>query len=121
MAIRILPNGDLKLTANNEIRAYIAAEMRAGHRDSVLWTLMENEICNGSFTPFDAGDANPFVGLSSAPCIAESMTTEDNGDNVIIGRFWYFADCMLRDELEELRDKGRVIYTLAPAIEAGEE
>lgn len=113
MRVTILPNGDLRLTADNATRAYIAEELRSGNRNSVLWTLLEHEWANGGFTPFDAGDANPFVGLTSAPCIAESMTTEDDGENVIEGRFWYFANYMLRDELEELRDKGRADFQLA--------
>lgn len=113
MNVTILPNGDLKLTANNETRAYIASELRQGKRDHIIYDLLEYDICNGGFTPFDAGDANPFVGLTTAPCIAEAMTTEDNGDNVIDGRFWYFDDYMIRDELEELARRGRVVYKLA--------
>jgi hypothetical protein len=113
MNVTILPNGDLKLTASNSVRAYIADEMRRGRRGNVLYDLLEFEICNGSFTPFDADDGNPFVGLTSAPCIAEAMTTEDDGTNVIIGRLWWFPDYMIRDELGELRDRGRVVYTLA--------
>lgn len=112
LRVTILPNGNLKLSADNETRAYIAAEMRAGHRDSIIYDLLEYERCNGGYTPFDAGDANPFVGLSSAPCIAEGMTTEDDGQNVIDGRFWAFTDYVIRDELEELRDRGRVTFTL---------
>jgi len=113
MNLTILPNGDLKITADNETRAYIADEMRNGRRNNIIYDLLEHEICNGSYTPFDAGQGNPFVGLSSAPCIAEAMTTEDDGANIIDGRFWYFADYMIRDELEDLRNKGRVVFTLA--------
>lgn len=113
LRITIQPDGSLKLTADNEMRAHIAEEMRAGHRDRILWDAFEHEICNGGFTPFDASDANPFVGLSSAPCIAESMTTEDDGTNVTDGRFWFFGDYMLTDEIAELRDRGRVVFDLA--------
>lgn len=113
LRVTIQPDGGLKLTADNAMRAHIAHQLREGNRDRVLWDAFEDEINNGGFTPFDAGDANPFVGLTSAPCIAESMTTEDSGENVVIGRLWWFPDYMIRDELEELRDRGRVVYTLA--------
>lgn len=112
MRTTILPNGNLLLQADNATRRCIADEMRRGRRGNVLHELLEHEICNGSFTPFDAGDGNPFVGLSSAPCIAEAMITEDNGENVIDGRLWAFTDYMIRDELEELRNKGRVVFDL---------
>lgn len=113
MNITILPNGDLRLTADNATRAYIADEIRHGRRNHVIYELLEHEICNGGFTPFDAGDADPFVGLSSAPCIAESMDVPDSGERIIVGRFWHFANYMIRDEIEELRDKGRVDFQLA--------
>jgi hypothetical protein len=114
MSFTILPNGDLKITADNECRAFIADEMRKGHDYGSIWAdITEWERCNGGFTPFDAGDANPFVGLTSAPCIAESMDYHDDGTLEIVGRFWYFADYQITSELEELRDKGRVVFTLA--------
>lgn len=113
MNTTILPNGNLRLTADNATRAYIADEIRHGRRNHVIFELLEHEICNGGFTPFDAGDANPFVGLTSAPCIAESMDVPDDGERVIVGRLWWFPDYMIRDEIEELRDRGRVDFHLA--------
>lgn len=111
----ILPNGDLKLTADNETRRDIADALAqpSGNWWGVYCDEMESYSCNGSFTPFDAGDANPFVGLTSAPCIAESMCSDDSGENEIEGRFWYNADYMTRDELRELARFGRYVYTLA--------
>lgn len=110
----VLPCGDLKVTAGNETRSEIARWISDGRdRSTIAADLFESYSCNGSFTPFDAGDGNPFVGLTGAPCIAESMTVEDDGARAIDGRFWYFGDYMIRDELEELARRGRVIFTLA--------
>lgn len=114
--LTILPNGDMLLQANNECRAWIAAEMRAGHRSSVIYDLFEYERCNGSYTPFEPGDGSPysgpFVGLTDAPCIAEALTVEDDGTQVIDGKVWWFPDYMVTDEIAALRDRGRVIFTL---------
>jgi hypothetical protein len=107
----VLPNGDLKVTAGNDGRRAIK-EMESDHRDfwSIMGELFEPYFTNGSYSPFDAGEANPFVGLTSAPCIAEDLTTEDNGDRIIYGRFWYNDNYALVNELDELKAKGRFVY-----------
>ena len=116
----ILPDGDLKLTLSNEGRRNIseALEQNQGY-----WTIMadlfEGYSCNGSFTHFDAGEANPFVGLTSAPCIAEAMDYPDNGENEVVGRLWWLSDYAIRDDLEELRTLGRTVYHLAGDYENG--
>lgn len=109
---RVLPNGDLKITARNEGRRAIK-EMESSNRDfwSIMGELFEPYSTNGSYSPFDAGDGNPFVGLTSAPCIAEDLTIEDSGERVIYGRFWYNADYMLVNELDKLKNRGRFTYT----------
>lgn len=111
----ILANGNLKVTAGNEGRAWLADEMASDHYDfwATLASALESYSCNGSYTPFDAGQANPFVGLTDAPCIAESLDIDDDGQAQIIGRFWYFERYMLDCPLEQLRNHGRVIFTLA--------
>lgn len=117
MNARILPNGNLLLTADNETRSDIKHAL--ANRDRNYWSVMaelfEGYAGNGSFTHFDGGDANPFVGLTSAPCIAETMNLLDDGTQEIEGRFWYFADYCIVDDLDELKCKGRVEYALADA------
>lgn len=107
-----LPDGNLKLTADNETRRFIAENE---HRP--YWTIMadlfEPYYCNGSYEPFDPADGNPFVGLTDAPCIAENMCYDDDGTRTVDGNFWYFADYVTVNDLDELKRKGRVIYTLA--------
>ena len=121
----ILKNGNLKITAGNEARQWIkenrifCTEKKTNKKVYPLrgyWDCMadlfEGYSCNGSFSHFDAGKANPFVGLTDAPCIAESMYPDDDCKNVIDGRLWAFKDYVMRDDLEELKNKGFVIYQL---------
>lgn len=114
MRITQLPNGNLLLQASNEDRHEIAERRRAGHsHDHIMAELLEPYSTNGRYTPFNAGNGNPHVGLTSAPCIAESMDTDDNGHHEVTGKLWWFPAYELRDELEELRTKGRVVFFLA--------
>lgn len=73
--------------------------------------LMEPYSCNGSYTMFDAGTANPFVGLTDAPCIAEEMSCDDDGDNQVEGRLWWFPNYMVRSYVQDLIDTGETIFT----------
>lgn len=108
----IQPNGNLLLTAGNDSRAELRT-MRENGRNywSIMAEAFESYSCNGSYTHFDAGQANPFVGLTSAPCIAESMSYPDSGDLEIDGRLWYFSEYCLRSDLNELIARGRCEYT----------
>lgn len=113
MEITIKPNGDLLLTVSGPERVEIREALAVGNRHSVVGDLFEPYSCNGSFTPFDAGDANPFVGLTNAPCIAETLDTDDNGNRTIEGRFWYYANYQICDELDDLADTGECTFTLS--------
>lgn len=118
-----LANGDLELRVDAETQAELAASLEgpAGYWGTFA-ELFESYSCNGGFTPFDAGQGNPFVGLTSAPCIAESMTTEDNGDNRIEGSLWAFSDYCLRDPLRELAEEGRTVFDfVATEEESGDD
>ena len=75
--------------------------------------MMEGYPCNGSYTPFDSSIGDPFVGLTEAPCIAESLTYNDDGTIDIEGNFWYYPDYMIRCPLEELATTGQVKFYLA--------
>jgi hypothetical protein len=112
--VNIMENGNLKITADKETREEICYMWEDGKSFwSILCELFEDYSCNGSYTPFDAGDANPFVGLTNAPCIAETMDYLDNGELELIGRFWYFADYMITNPFETLRDTGEIIFNIA--------
>ena len=109
---KILENGDLKITADNSSRA----ELKYQRKRSGYWGAMaeafEGYTSNGSFSHFDAGAAIPFVGLTSAPCIAESMCVSDVGENEIQGHLWAFMDYQINDDLGELISTGKVVYQL---------
>lgn len=107
----ILENGNLSLVADDPTE--FADEYSHGDFWRMLCDAMEGYSCNGSFTPFDAGQANPFVGLTSATCIAESMDILDNGNQTIEGRFWYDNEYAIRDPLELLARGETVIFHLA--------
>lgn len=111
MNCEILPSGDLALSIPDAgDRAEFREELERFGYWSAMANAFESYACNGSFTHFDAGQGNPFVGLTSAPCVAESMTTEDDGTNVIEGRCWYFANYALDNDAEQLADGQTVTY-----------
>ena len=110
----ILENGNLQLVADDA--ESLADEYESRGFWSAFCDGMESYSCNGSFTPFDAGNANPFVGLSSAPCIAESMSIDDDGAQTIDGRFWFFADYMITCPIKKLINGESVVFTLAGEV-----
>lgn len=107
-------DGDLHLhPAQKQGGAQAFAELvEERGEDLALADALESYRANGSFTPFDAGDGNPFVGLTSAPCIAEEMDVHDDGTHEIVGRFWYRPDYMLRSAVDELDSNGYIYYKL---------
>lgn len=109
---KILPNGNLLATADNEGRHHIARYLKRNYWEAMALAFEPYSV-NGSFTPFDAGDGNPFVGLTSAPCVAESMDCDDKGKRSIAGRLWWFPDYAIRDPLDELARRGRTEFALA--------
>lgn len=117
IAATILESGDLRLTLEPETDA---DELRENLNARGFWWTMaeafEQYEANGGFAPFDAGEANPFVGLTSAPCIAESLDTDDDGARTIDGRFWYFGDYAIRCPIEDILSHGESIWTLAPVV-----
>jgi hypothetical protein len=112
--IQILKNGHLQLNADAETQEAIG-EAQADGRCSglILWDQSEAYWTNGGFHPFDAGLANPFVGLTCAPCIAESIDVDDDGEMSIVGRLWWFPDYAVLDPVDVLKRKGSVIFYAA--------
>lgn len=109
----VTANGNLLIQACNESRAWIKEEQQRDQTsDDILWYGFEGYWNNGMYTPFDGGEANPFVGLWSGPCIAEEMDHDDDGKRSVYGRLWAFMDYCITDPVEELKTKGRVIFDL---------
>ena len=110
----VLDNGDLQLTPTQDGIEFINDEMIDTDRDywSIMADLFEETACNGSYTHFGAGEANPYVGITDAPCIAEDMDVLDDGKREIVGKLWYFDNYCLEMETETLALGESVIYTL---------
>lgn len=110
----ILPNGNLEVSISDaETRMEFADRAGQVGELSALVEFSEAYWTNSSFWPFDAGAANPFVGLTDAPCIAEGHTINDNGECEIIGRLWWFPDYMVKSFAEEIIQTGKTVFTLA--------
>lgn len=113
-----LENGDLEIRPYEDYKDEDSMEylkdkqMRMGDISALL-DATEDYWTNGSYHAFDAGDANPFVGLTSAPCIAESLHFDDDANAEIEGRFWYYGDYMITSFIEEIIENGKVVFTLA--------
>jgi hypothetical protein len=116
MDITILANGDLHLKADSDDREYLRDHPDLAEIDA-LRELTERHWTNGEFEPFDAGEGNPFVGLTSAPCISEeALVQHDNGEREILGRVWWFPAYETVSLVDRLRDEGEVTFTLAPDV-----
>lgn len=116
MDITILPNGHLQLSLEaNERDDLIDANERGGEMGALM-DLTEPYWTNNSFHPFDAGLANPYVGITSAPCIAERMNgpDEENGKYEIDGRLWWFPAYETTGIVDELLKHGKVVFSAAP-------
>lgn len=112
--IELLENGNLSLTVpSTEDRDELQHDIneQRGYWN-IMSELFEDYACNGSYTHFDSSQANPFVGMTEAPCIAESMDISDDGDKIIGGKYWYFANYVFEVEAELLAKGETVIYTL---------
>ncbi len=112
-SIKVLPNGNLTVLAGNQARRWIKDQQQARTSDEILHDRTEPYWTNGSFAPFDAGQANPFVGLTNAPCIADTLQCHDNGQREIVGRCWYYGNYQVSDPMEALKRTGKVIFALA--------
>ena len=112
--IRPDANGDLLVTVDNQTRREIREDRERG-RDywSVLADVFEPYYTNGSYEPFNAGLADPFVGLTDTACVAESMALPDDGSKAIVGRLWFFEKWDTQDPLEQLWTRGRTVFKSA--------
>jgi len=108
----ILPNGNLEVTlADADAREWLSENLPEKGSDRLFWDGTESYWTNGSFYPFDAGKANPFVGLSDAPCVAEDMDIADDGTCEINGAAWAFLEYQTHDFCEVILETGRAEFT----------
>jgi len=94
-----------------------------GNEVSTLRDIFERHWTNNGFEPFDAGLANPFVGMTDAPCIAEhALDRKDDGTQSIQpgDRVWWYPGYCLRNPLDVLLDRGEVEFAFGFINENGE-
>lgn len=119
MDIQILSNGNLRLQLEDGEADELKTNMEDRNEDMLMAELIEPYSTNSSFSYFNAGDANPFVGLTSAPCIAESLHGPDEDGKIEVeGRLWWFPDYAVRSVVKELVERGQIVFPLAPSHEA---
>lgn len=109
----ILPSGNLQIVAYEDGRGWLAEKLKHSWGEDLIHEILEPYWTNGGFEPFNAGDANPFVGLTCAPCIAESLDVLDDGTRELTGRLWWYPDYAIRDFAEELLRDGETLFKLA--------
>ena len=122
--LRVSESGNLEVTLDfadeNEKQSLIEeiGEMQEKKTDlDILIEGTERYWTNGSYQPFDAGAGNPFVGLTDAPMVANSMSFDDDGNAEIEGDFWYYGNYQITSFIEELIREGRVVFTLCKQTE----
>lgn len=114
MKIETLKNGALKLSIDSNADREII-EDRGDRTDfDVLNDLLEPYWTNGKYVLFDAGLANPCVGITDAPCIAEEMDFDEDGKRVITGWAWYFDGYATKDMIDTLASEGEIVFRLIP-------
>ena len=106
-------NSALRVSFDPEDRDEITEILNRLDPVSILLEGTEHLWTNGSYHPFDAGQGNPFIGLTEAPCIASSLDIDDQGQMSVEGDFWYYGDYMITNPIEQMLDAGFVDFTLA--------
>lgn len=108
------PKGALRVSFHPSDRAELVEMADEKSAFDILLEGTESYWTNGSYRPFDAGDANPSVGLTDAPCIAESMDYDDDGQASIVGDFWFFNQYAVECFIERMLEYGYVDFTRGP-------
>jgi hypothetical protein len=114
MEYEILPNGNLKFTLTEDLRAEYA-EKRAeefGAADCDIIEIFAEELCGNcdldNIRPEDVG------ALTDSPIIAEGVEYDPGGTIGRVGNVWWFPNYQVTDPAEVLVETGEVIFTAAP-------
>lgn len=108
------PKGALRLSFHAKDRAEILEMADTMSAFDILLEGTESYWTNGSYQPFDAGQGNPNIGLTDAPCIAECMHYDDEGEATIEGDFWFFNQYATECFIERMLNDGYVDFTRGP-------
>lgn len=109
---RILSNGNLLLTADNEARQELAEAYAAGGYPRAERCISEELHENMEFVqPEEIG------ALTDAPILAfcDDLDYPDNDDRILIegASVYYFGDYAITDPFEQLKNRGRVVFSVA--------
>lgn len=117
ITISITALGDLEIAASTEAR-HSLREARNDHGSypdfpTEMFDLMERYSTNGSYTLFDAGQGNPFVGRTGAPCIAREIVSDEKGEKAVVGQLWWYPKYEIQSYIAELVETGCVVFQKA--------
>lgn len=121
---KILPNGDLLLTAGNRDRSDLAVECRAGYYHA------ETAVADAFHEVLTFVRPKCIGALTNAPILTDDADDSDDSDDRSHAEYggpvphenanvWWFPDYAVRNPWEELSRTGKVVFTLArPTKEA---
>lgn len=104
---KILKNGTLKITADNQGRADLKE----------AWNELEYYPTEDFITEELRLQSFEFVrpewvgALTDSPIITDELGIADDGTADYMGDVWWYPNYMITDPWEELKNKGRVIFT----------
>lgn len=107
---KITPNGNLLITADNESRRELAEACAVGG-----YLRCEDHVAEYGLAEYMLVPPEAIGALTDAPIIGEAVIN-DNGDYEVFGGVWWFPAYEAVDPWEQLRRKGRVVFTLASDI-----
>jgi hypothetical protein len=109
----VQPNGNLLIIANNEDRSLLADAYRTTSpysRAEMLISEAFHEVLT-FIAPENIG------ALTEAPILCDDVDFPDDANGFVpydeTSRVWWFPNYMVTDPWEELKNKGRVEFTLA--------
>lgn len=108
---RELPNGWLRITADNDGRRTLSERYRVGGYPQAEAEVAADIVGNG----LDFVAPQHIGALTDSPIIAEGFHVDDDGEPQLAAdaKVWWFPDYMVRDPWDILRRTGRVDLVLA--------
>jgi hypothetical protein len=113
MTIRaILRSNTVLLVASNESRAELADLLRGDN----AYNRAEGYVAEQLHEKWEFVRPEEVGALTDSPLLAEcdGIVRDDEGELTDVGKVAWFPDYAVRDPWEELRNRGRTVFTLSP-------